>query len=57
MLNELFLGYPNTPAVPYLVHLSGLSLTVAIFAAKVVQFTVVSGILAIVLIDENSTRP
>ena len=57
MLNELFLGHLNTPAAPYLVHLSSLSLIVAVFTAKVVQFAVVSGILAIVLADENSTRP
>jgi len=36
MLNKLFLGYPNTLAAPYLVYLGGLSLTVAIFTAKVV---------------------
>ena len=56
MLNELFLGHPNTPAAPYLVHLSGLSLTVAVFTAKVIQFTVVSGILTMVLTDKNSAR-
>ena len=54
MLNELFLGYPNTPAAPYLVHLGGLLLTVTVFTAKVVQFVVVSGVLAMVLIDKNS---
>jgi hypothetical protein len=57
MLNKLFLGYLNTPAAPYLVYLSGLLLTVTVFTAKVIQFTVVSGILAIVLIDKNSARP
>jgi len=36
MLNKLFLGHPNSPAAPYLVHLSGLLLTVAVFAAKVI---------------------
>jgi hypothetical protein len=56
MLNKLFLGYLNTLAAPYLVHLSGLSLTVAVFTAKVVQFMVVLGILTIVLIDKNSAR-
>ena len=57
MLNKLFLGHLNSPAAPYLVHLSGLSLTVAVFAAKVVQFVVVSGMLAMVLVDENGARP
>jgi hypothetical protein len=57
MLNKLFPGHLNTPAASYLVHLSGLSLMAAVFTAKVIQFTVVSGILAIVLIDENSARP
>lgn len=57
MLNKLFLGHPNTPAAPYLVHLGGLSLTVAVFTAKVVQFAVVSGVLAMVLADKNGARP
>ena len=57
MLNKLFLGYLNTLAAPYLVYLSGLSLIVTVFTAKVVQFTVVSGIFTIVLIDKNSARP
>ena len=57
MLNKLFPGHLNSPAAPYLVHLSGLLLTVTVFAVKVVQFTVVLGILTIVLIDENSARP
>jgi len=57
MLNKLFLGHLNSLAVPYLVHLSGLLLTVAVFAAKVVQFAVVLGILAMVLTDENGARP
>jgi hypothetical protein len=57
MLNKLFPGHPNTPAAPYLVHLGGLSLTVTVFTAKVVQFAVVSGILTMVLTDENSARP
>ena len=57
MLNKLFLGHPNTLAASYLVYLSGLSLTAAVFTAKVIQFTVVSGILTIVLTDENSARP
>ena len=53
MVNELFLGYLNTPTVPHLVHLSGLSLTVTVFTAKVVQFAVVLGMLAVVFIDKN----
>ena len=57
MVNELFLSHLNTPAVPYLVYLSSLLLTVAVFTAKVVQFVVVLGMFAIVLIDENSTWP
>jgi len=57
MLNKLFLGHLNSPAAPYLVYLSGLLLTVAVFAAKVVQFAVVSGMLAIVLTDKNGARP
>ena len=57
MLNELFLGHLNTLTIPYLVYLSGLSLTVTIFTAKVVQFAVVLSILAIILIDKNSTQP
>ena len=57
MLNKLFLGHPNTPAVPYLVYFGGLSLTVTIFTTKVVQFAVVSGMLTVVLTDENGTRP
>ena len=57
MLNKLFLEHPNSLAAPHLVYLSGLSLMVAVFAAKVVQFTVVLGILAIVLTDENSAWP
>ena len=56
MLNKLFPGHLNTPAAPYLVRLGGLSLTVAVFTAKVVQFAVVSGILAVVLTDENGAR-
>jgi hypothetical protein len=54
MLNELFLGYLNTLTAPYLVYFSGLSLTVTVFTAKVIQFIVVLGVLAIVLIDKNS---
>ena len=53
MLNELFLGYLNTPAIPYLVYLGGLLLTVTVFTTKVVQFAVVLGMLAVVFIDEN----
>ena len=53
MLNKLFLSHLNTPAVPYLMHLSGLLLTVAVFTTKVVQFAVVLGMLAVVFIDEN----
>jgi len=56
MLNKLFLGHLNSPAAPYLVHLSGLLLTVAVFTAKVVQFAVVLGMLAIVLTDKNGAR-
>ena len=54
MLNELFLGYLNTPAIPYLVYLGGLLLIVTVFTAKVIQFVVVSGVLIMVLIDKNS---
>ena len=57
MLNELFLGHLNTPAAPHLVYLGGLSLMVTVFTAKVVQFAVVSGVLAMVLTDKNSARP
>ena len=57
MLNKLFLGHLNSPATPHLVHLSGLLLTVAVFAAKVVQFAVVLGMLAMVLADKNGARP
>ena len=57
MLNKLFLGHLNTPAAPYLMHLGGLLLTVTVFTAKVVQFIIVLGILAVVLTDKNSTRP
>ena len=56
MLNELFPGHPNTPAAPHLVHFSGLSLTVAVFTTKIIQFAVVSGVLAIVLTNKNSTQ-
>jgi len=57
MLNKLFPGHPNTPAAPYLVHFSGLLLTVTVFTTKVVQFAVVSGMLAVILTDENNTQP
>ena len=56
MLNKLFLGYLNTLAAPYLIYLSGLSLTVAIFTAKVIQFIVVLGMLTVILTDKNSAR-
>ena len=56
MLNELFLGNLNTLAIPYLVYLGGLLLTVAVFTTKVVQFAVVLGMLTVILINENGAR-
>ena len=56
MLNELFLGYLNTLAAPYLVYFGGLLLTVTVFTAKVVQFAVVLGVFAMVFTDKNSVR-
>ena len=57
MLNELFLGYLNTLAAPYLVYFGGLLLTVTVFTTKIVQFAVVLGVLTIILINKNSARP
>ena len=57
MLNKLFLDHLNTLAVPYLIYLSGLLLTVTVFTAKIVQFAVVLGMLTVILTDKNGMRP
>jgi len=49
---QLLLGYTYTPAATLLVHLNGFSLPVAILTAKVIQFALVSRVIAIVFIDE-----